>query len=120
MSKSIQALQAERAEKIAAAEKLLPTDDTQTMSAEAQAQAGELLAAAEKLQGDIDAAVKAQAAVQDMRNKLTSLRNAPDNMTARAIANVGGLAFGVHAGHDVAKQFSIPRNVRRSAQEFSR
>ena len=71
MSKSIQALQAERAEKIAAAEKLLPTDDTQTMSAEAQAQAGELLAAAEKLQGDIDAAVKAQAAVQDMRNKLT-------------------------------------------------
>jgi len=113
MSKSIQALQAERAEKIAAAEKLLPTDDTQTMSAEAQTQAGELLAAAESLQADIDAAVRAQAAVQDMRNKLTSLRNAPDNMTARAIANVGGLAFGVHAGHDVAKQFSIPRNVRR-------
>ena len=112
MSKSIPQLQAERAAKIEAAEKLLPSEGD-TMTAEAQTQAGELLAAAESLQSDIDAAVRAQAAVQDMRTKLSALRSVPDNPTARAIANVGGLAFGVHAGHDVARQFSLPRNVRR-------
>ena len=73
MSKTIPQLQAERAAKIEAAEKLLPSEGD-TMTAEAQTQAGELLAAAESLQADIDAAVRAQAAVQDMRTKLSALR----------------------------------------------
>lgn len=113
MSKTIPQMQAERLANIDAAEKLLQVPDGETMTAEAQTQAGELLAAAESLQADIEAAMRAQNAVQEMRNKLSSLRAVPDNPTARAIANSGGLAFGVHAGHDTARQFSLPRNVRR-------
>lgn len=114
MARPITELQAERAAKIEAAERLLPTDDTQTMTAEAQTQAAELLAAAESLQADIDAAVRAQATVQEMRSKLTALRSTPDNPTARAIANAGGLAFGIHAG-EARREYTLPRNVRRGS-----
>ena len=114
MARPITELQAERAAKIEAAERLLPTDESQTMTAEAQTQAGELLAAAEALQADIDAAVRAQATVQEMRSKLTALRSTPDNPTARAIANAGGLAFGVHAG-ETRREYTLPRNVRRGS-----
>lgn len=114
MAKPITELQAERAAKIEAAERLLPTDDSQAMTAEAQTQAGELLAAAESLQAEIDAAVRAQANVQEMRSKLSALRSTPDNPTARAIANAGGLAFGVHAG-EARREYTLPRNVRRGS-----
>lgn len=110
----IDQLRADKAAKLKAAEDILNTaTDEQPITAEQQQQAEVFIQEAEQLQATLDALQARQNAAEGLRNRLQGVRNAPDNLTTRAIANNAGLAHGIHAGHDVARQFSLPRNVRR-------
>lgn len=107
-------LRADKAAKLKAAEDILNTaTDEQPITAEQQQQAEVYIQEAEQLQATLDALQARQNAAEGLRNRLQGVRNAPDNLTTRAIANNVGLAHGIHAGHDVARQFNLPRNVRR-------
>jgi HK97 family phage major capsid protein len=107
-------LRADKAAKLQAAEAILATATDETpISAEQQTQAEAYIQEAEQLQATLDALQAREEAATALRNRIQTARNAPDNQTTRAIANNLGLAHGVHAGHDVARQFSLPTNIRR-------
>ncbi len=107
-------LRADKAAKLKAAEDILNTaTDEQPITAEQQQQAEAYIQEAEQLQATLDSLQARQNAAAGLRNRLSAVRNAPDNLTTRLIANNAGLAHGIHAGHDIARQFSLPRNVRR-------
>ena len=110
----IEQLRADKAAKLQAAETILATaTDEAPISAEQQAQAEAYIQEAEELQKTLDSLQARHDAAAGLRNRLNTVRNAPDNLTTRLIANNAGLAHGIHAGHDIARQFSLPRNVRR-------